>query len=101
MINLIIPAILLAALVAWRWNVRADRRRGSVRARLVRLAHERANHAAAQDPDALDPGPVEQQAAVALTSYVLDNLDVADGFARLDQAIRDQHTNTTEGDRDA
>lgn len=98
MINLIIPAVLLVAFVAWRWQVRADRRRGSVRDRLVRLAHDRANRAAAQDPGALDPGPVEQQAAVALTSYALDNLDLADGFARLDQAIRDHRTNTPEGD---
>lgn len=98
MINLIIPALLLAALVAWRWKAHTARRGGSVRGRLVRLAHERAERAATADPGVLDPGPVEQQAAVALTSYVLDNPDIADGFARLDQAIRDHHTNTPEGD---
>lgn len=95
--NLIIPALLLIALVAWRWQARS-RRGESVRDRLVRLAHERADRAAGQDSGVLDPGPVEQQAAVALTSYVLDNPDIANRFARLDQAIRD-NTNTPEGDQ--
>lgn len=98
LIGAALVALLLASFLGWRWNVRRSRRRESVRDQLVRLAHERADHAAVQDPAVLDPGPVEQQVAVVLNSYVLDDPYLADGFARLDQAIRDQHTNTTEGE---
>lgn len=92
-----IAVLLFGSIPVACWQIRRARREESVRDRLVRLAHERAERASVQDSGVLDPGPVEQQAAVALTSYVLDNLYLADGFARLDQAIRD-HSNTPEGD---
>lgn len=38
MTTLIIPALLLLALLGWRWNARADRRHESVRDRFIREA---------------------------------------------------------------
>lgn len=88
-----IPAILLASFLGWRWNVRAARREGSSRARFVRSVHDQAEAARRSDPAVLsedvpeDDLPLEVKAH--LFAFGLDNPDIADGFARLEQAIRD------------
>lgn len=71
---LTVAAVLVVSLpVAW-WQVRRARRHEAIRNQLARL----------------NPGPVEQQAAVLLNAYLLDNPYLADGFARLDQTIRER-----------
>ena len=91
--TLIIPAILLASFLGWRWNARAARREGSARDRFVRGVHDQAEAARRSDPAVLaedgreDDLPLEVKAH--LFNFGLDHPDISDGFARLEQAIRD------------
>lgn len=93
MTTLIIPALLLLALVGWRWNARAARREGSARDRFVRSVHDQAEAARRLDPAVLagdgleDDLPLEVKAH--LFTFGLEHPDIADGFARLEQASRD------------
>lgn len=93
MTTLIIPALLLLAFLGWRWDVRAARREGSARDRFVRSVHDQAEAARLLDPVVLaedgreDDLPLEVKAH--LFNFGLDHPDIADGFARLEQAIRD------------
>lgn len=88
----VIAVVILIGLPVSIAQVRRARRQESVRERLVRLAHERAEQARTEDPQALDPGPVEQQVSVVLNSYVLSHLYLGDQLARLDRDIREHHT---------
>lgn len=100
--TLIIPALLLIAFVGWRWNVRAAQREGSARDQFVRRVHDQAEEARQLDRAVLAEDGLEAdlppEVKAHLFAFGLDNPDLADGFARLEQAIRDHRTNTTEGD---
>ncbi|MFM9616780.1 hypothetical protein ACKI14_02320 [Streptomyces turgidiscabies] len=96
--NLAYAAGLLAAaaviVAVFRWLSRHDRAAGSRHDQFIRATHERARTAAALDPLALaDPAAPVVQAEAHLLQVLLDDPDVADGFARLDRARRDNHTN--------
>lgn len=92
-----IAIITVAALVttaAVILQVRRARQHETARARLVRLRHEQAEHARTTDLAVLGPSgdPLTRDVTAVLTAYVLDHPELADGFTRLDRAIReDQH----------
>ena len=96
----IVTAVLLGGLPSTYLLIRRARRAGSERDRIVRAAHERATTAAVADGVAIAeaalagrlPADVEDR----LTRFLLDHPDVADGFARLDQTIRDDQNNKGE-----
>lgn len=90
--TLFILLLLAGSVPAARWQLRRARRHESIRDQLIRLAHERASEARRADSALLNPGPAEQQAAVVVNSYALDNRALAKGFARLDEAMREHHT---------
>lgn len=89
----IVAALLGVALFGGCWQIRRAQRAESERDRIVREAHERARAAALLDSRTLaevpqaDPLPAEVEDH--LMHFILDHPDVADGFARLAQAIRD------------
>lgn len=95
--NLIIPALLLVALVGWRWNARSARREGSARDRFVQEVHDQAEAARRLDRVVLAEDDLEDDLPLELKAHLfgfgLDNPDLADGFARLEQAIRDSQHN--------
>lgn len=94
---LIFVGVMAVAYVGWRWNVRDARREGSARDRFVRLVHDQAEAARRLDPAVLaEDGPGDDlplEVKAHLFEFGLDNPDIADGFARLEQAIRDSQTN--------
>lgn len=94
-LNLAFAALLLASIggaaVVYRWLSRRAHARGATRNHVVRLTHERADQARTTDPAAIAASdPLTRDVTALLVAYVLDNPDLADAFARLDQAIREQ-----------
>lgn len=90
----IVAAVLLVGVPSTFLLIRRAQRAESERDRIVRNAHERARQAAHQDGHTLAeaaradrlPPEVEDH----LIHFILDHPDVADGFARLARAIRDE-----------
>ncbi|MEH0417886.1 hypothetical protein [Streptomyces sp. B21-083] len=82
-----------AAILAFcRWLSRRNRVQDARRAQFIRATHERARTAAVLDPVTLaEPAasPVIQ-AEDHLMRFLIADPDVADGFARLNQAAHDQ-----------
>ncbi|MCX4703919.1 hypothetical protein [Streptomyces sp. NBC_01373] len=76
------------------WQIRQAARHESQRDRIIREAHERATEAARRDGHTLAaaasaerlPADIEDH----LTWFLIDHPDVAEGFARLRQAVRDE-----------
>lgn len=91
---LIVAGVLGFSLPAAYWQIRRAAREESVRDRIVREAHERARAAARSDGHTLAaaaraerlPADIEDH----LTWFLIDHPDVAAGFARLRQAVRDE-----------
>jgi type II secretory pathway pseudopilin PulG len=91
---LIVFAVVTSSLAATYFQVKRARREESTRDRIIRAAHERAEEAARLDGHTLAdaargqrlPADVEDH----LVRFLVDNPDVADGFARLRQAVRDE-----------
>lgn len=90
---LIVDTVLTVSLVGWLWNARATRREGSARDRFVRSVHDQASAASELDQAALAEYDLPLEVKAHLYEFGLDNPDIADGFARLEQAIRDSRTN--------
>lgn len=99
---LIVGGVLAVSYVGWRWNVRSARRHGSARARFVAAVHNQAEAARLLDPVVLADDGLEDDLPLEVKAHLFgfgfDNPDIADGFARLEQAIRDSRTNTPEGE---
>ena len=115
--TLIIPALLLVALVGWRWNARTAGREESQKGRFIREACTPGLTVWDDDayrwitlPPGVRPSPSQYTDDVVAS---LDDLTLAwdkptfdpatdpqraAGRARLLDAIRDHHTNTPEGD---
>lgn len=89
---LTVGAILAVSLPAAYWQIQRARRHESTKARIVRENHERAEAARLSDPAAFAaPDPLRTEVEAHLTGYVLDNLWIADQFARFDRALHEGH----------
>jgi hypothetical protein len=88
--SLTIAAVLAVALAGALWQLRAARRED---ARRDCLARENTVHDVG--PDSLR---LLRDLDLHLNLYLVDHRDIAEGLARLDQAVRDHRTNTPEGE---
>jgi inorganic pyrophosphatase/exopolyphosphatase len=88
---LIVGVVLASSLAGAYWLIRRKAARAeSERDRVVREAtvHD-------VGPDSLR---LLKDLDLHLNLYLVDHRDIAEGLARLDQAVCDHHTNTTEGE---
>lgn len=93
----VVFALLGAAGTITRWLSRRARAQAARRDQFIRGIHEQARTAAVLDPLTLAREPITPagpplpiDVTAHLVAYVLDHPDLADGFARLDQTIREQ-----------
>lgn len=99
-VGILVAVLLIASAPVVRQQIRRAQRVEPERDRIVREAHERARAAALLDSRTLaeapqaDPLPAEVEDH--LMHFILDHPDVADGFARLAQAARDEQHNKGE-----
>lgn len=91
---LIVAAVLLIGVPATYLQIRRALTEESTRSRLIREADERAEAAQKADPVTLaQANPAKRlpfEIEDHLVRFLIDNPDVADGFARLRQAIHDE-----------